>query len=107
MNNLIVETLTPLNVPVSFQTYIGTAITYVTFFEYMCQGGSFSDNAESSTDHFLQIDVWSKTDYSDIVTQVKTLLTNVNFHRTYETEQYESDVLTFHKIIRMVYNEII
>jgi len=105
VNKQIMDALTPLNIPVSFQNYKGAATTYITFFEYMQQGASYSDNNETNTEHFLQVDVWSKVDYTSIVAQAKTLLTAAGFRRSYETEMYEADILTYHKVLRVVMNE--
>jgi len=99
------DILKPTGVSVTKLRYGGTDTTYITYFEYMQQGGSYADNNENNAEHFMQIDVWSKIDCTDIAQQTKTLLTNAGFRRTYETEMFESDTLTYHKVIRMVINE--
>jgi len=105
MNELIIATLKPLGIPVCSLYYQGIETTYITFFELIAQGGSWANNKETNTEHHVQIDIWSKDNYTDIVTQTKTLLKNIDFHRNYETEMYESDTKTFHKIIRVIKNE--
>lgn len=105
LNKLIIDTLKPLNIPVSFQIYAGTATTYITFIEYLQQGEFFSEDDEELTGHYVQVDVWSKSDYTSIVKQVKELLENVGFKRTNEVDLYESDTKFFHKGIRFFYLE--
>lgn len=103
INKLIIDTLQPLGAPVEFETYEGEADPYITFFEYLQQGESFCDDEESATGHYIQIDVWSKGNYINIVEQIKKLLKQVGFKRKYETELYESDTKIYHKVIRFFY----
>lgn len=103
INKLVIDTLKPLNIPVSFQRYNGTATTYITFFEYLQQGESYADNEEKLTGHYIQVDIWSKNDYSSIVDSVKTNMKNAGFRRTTETEIYENDTQIYHKSLRFFY----
>jgi hypothetical protein len=103
LNSLILSTLATTNVPVAFQVYTGTATTYITFFEYNQQGSLFADDTEKQTQHSIQVDVWSKGNYGELVEQVKTLLNTVGFTRNSEGELYESDTKTFHKYLRFYY----
>lgn len=103
LNNLIINTLNPINVPVSFQTYTGNATTYITFFEYNQQGAVFADDTEQRTQYSVQVDVWTKGNYKAVVEQVRTLMTNAGFIRNSEGELYENDTRTFHKYFRFYY----
>lgn len=103
LNSLIISTLAPTGVPVSFQTYTGTAITYITFFEYNQQGALFADDTEQETRYSIQVDVWSKGNYKNVVEQVRTLMTSAGFTRNGEGELYESDTKIFHKYFRFYF----
>jgi hypothetical protein len=103
LNNLIIDTLKPLGVPVAFQTYSGTATTYITFFFYNSKGELFADDEEIETGFYIQVDVWSKGDYTSIVQQVKDLLKEAGFRRTTETDLYEPDTKIYHKVLRFSY----
>lgn len=105
LNKLIKDTLKPLNVPVDFQTYAGTASLYITFFEYNQRGALYADNDEQEIDHFIQVDIWSKGDYTDIVSKVKKAMKQAGFSRTLETEIYEEDTKIYHKILRYTITE--
>jgi hypothetical protein len=105
LNKLIIDTLKPLGVPVNFQTYSGTATTYITFFEYNQFSALNADDEEQQTAHFFQVDIWSKGDYTSLVDQVKELMTAAGFRRTTETDLYESDTKIFHKVLRFSYVE--
>mgnify|MGYP007062995591 CR=1 len=37
INKLIIDTLKPLNIPTVFIKYTGSATTYITFVEYLCE----------------------------------------------------------------------
>jgi hypothetical protein len=103
LNTLILSTLSPTNVPVAFQVYTGTATTYITFFEYNQQGKLFADDTEKSTQHSIQVDVWSTGNYSVLVEQVRSLMIGQKFIRNSETEFYENDTKVFHKVFRFYY----
>lgn len=103
LNNLIISTLAPTGVKVSFQTYTGSDTTYITFFEYNQQGALFADDVEQNTRYSVQVDVWSKGNYKNIVEQVRELMTNVGFIRNSEAELYEDDTKIFHKVFRFYY----
>jgi hypothetical protein len=103
LNKLIIDTLKPIGVPVAFQTYSGTATTYITFFEYNQFSALNADDEEQQTAHFIQVDVWSKGDYTSIVQQVKDRLKEAGFRRTTETDLYEPETKIYHKVLRFSY----
>jgi hypothetical protein len=104
INNLITATLAPLGVPVSLRRYAGTAPTYITFFEYNEQGEEWAQNQETATGCYMQIDIWSKTDYTDLSAQVLAALIAVGFKRTMAIDlSFEPNTLMYHKVFRMTY----
>lgn len=105
INNMIVEALKPLKIPVHFQKYTGKVETFITFHEYFSGGEEFEDDEESLTAHYIQVDVWSKTDYTDLVDEVKNLLNNAGFKRLNEIDLYEEDTKIYHKGLKFYYLE--
>lgn len=103
LNSFIINTLAPTGIPVSFQTHTGASTTYITFFEYNQQGELFGDDEEQEIRYSVQVDVWSKGNYKNLVEQVRTLMTNVGFTRNSEAELYEDDSKIFHKVFRFYY----
>ena len=103
INQLIISALAPLGIPVSNLKYSGIATTYITFFCYNEQGEAWAENKEIATGFYMQVDVWSKGDFTAIVEQVKTLLEGAGLARTYATEMYEDDTKIYHKATRFVY----
>ena len=47
INKLIIDTLKPLKIPVSFQKHNGKAQTYITFHEYLESGEGYEDDEET------------------------------------------------------------
>ena len=105
MNKQIIDALKNLSVPVSFQTYSGSATTYITFSKYLENVESHADNKETSISSYIQVNVFSKGDYTTLVNSVLDALKQAEFRRTYVTEMYESDTKIFHKVIRITKNE--
>ena len=105
INKVIIETLKPLNIPVSFQKYIGKAETYITFHEYLASGEEFEDDEEILTAHYIQVDIWSKNDYTEIVGKIKVRLIEKGFKRLNEIDLYEEDIKIYHKGLKFYYLE--
>jgi hypothetical protein len=105
INKLVVDTLSILGIPVSFQKYSGGENTYITFFEYLRQGESYADNLETCTGHYIQVDLWCKGDYTTIAKDILDKMKNAGFRRTTETEIYEEETQTYHKVLRFFYEE--
>lgn len=100
LNSLIVDTLRPLGVPVSFLRYTGKKTTYITFFEFNQRSALSGDDAEKATAYSIQVDIWSQGNYLNLVKQVKEAMTQAGFRRTFETELYEDESRYYHKVIR-------
>ncbi|MEG1256411.1 hypothetical protein [Clostridium sp.] len=105
INKLIIDSLKLIKAPVSFQRYRGKAETYITFHEYLASGEEYEDDEEILTAHYIQIDVWSKIDYTEIVKKVKELLLKVGFKRLNEIDLYEEDTKIYHKGLKFYYLE--
>ena len=105
MNKQIIDALKNLGVPVSFQKYEGNLTTYITFSKYLESIESYADNKETSIGNYIQVNVFSKGDYTTLVNSVLDALKTAEFRRTYVTEMYESDTKLYHKIIRITKNE--
>ena len=105
INKIIIDTLKPIKIPVSFQRYSGKSETYITFYEYFAEGEDYEDDKEAFTSHYIQIDIWSKSDYTEVVKKVKDLLINVGLKRLNEVDLYEEDIKIYHKGLKFYYLE--
>jgi len=103
INKLVIEALKSLNVPVSFQRYNGKQSIYITFFNYLEKGEQYADNEEKATGYYIQIDVWSKNDYTELIENVKNAMEAAGFIRTSAADLFESDTKIYHKAIRFFY----
>lgn len=106
INQLVINALSGLNVPVNFQTYEGTAQTYITFFCYLENGELYADDIQQGTAYYIQVDVWSKGNYSTIVKQVKSAMKQAGFSFLSAYDLYEEDVKVYHKVLRFYYLEV-
>lgn len=102
MNEKVVMALLPLGLPVAFQRYNGSKRTYITFFEYNQNSALDADDREQNAMHYIQVDLWSYEDYSEIVPQVREALLDAGFIRTSEAEFYETDTQIYHKLFRIM-----
>ena len=105
INKLTIDSLKPLKIPVCFQRYSGKAEAYVTFHEYLETGEEYEDDEETLTAHYVQVDVWSKNDYTEIVKEAKNLLRAAGFKRLSEIDLYEEDTKVYHKGLKFYYIE--
>lgn len=101
----ISDILKSIGIPVTKLKYSGKATTYITYFLFNEQGEAFAENIEKDTSYFYQVDIWTKTDFTDVYKQVLELMKEAGFCRVYANEQYESDTQIYHKIIRFQYTE--
>lgn len=105
INKIVIEALNPLKIPVSFQKYSGKAAEYITFHEYYTSGEGYEEDNETFIGHYIQVDVWSKGDYTETVKQVKQLLIASGFKRLEEADLYEEDTGIYHKGLKFYYLE--
>jgi hypothetical protein len=102
INQLVMNALKGLDVPVGFQT-TPIADTYITFFCYLETGELYSDDTQQATGYYIQVDVWSKGNYTSLVEQVKSAMQNAGFSFLSAYDLYESDTATYHKVLRFYY----
>ena len=105
IHKLIMDTLKPLNIPVSFQKYSEKAETYITFHEYMTSGEGYEEDEEMLTGHYVQVDVWTKSDYTELVGKIRSAVLSAGFKRLNEIDLYEEDTKIYHKAMRFYYLE--
>lgn len=103
LNSLIISTLRPLGVPVSFAQYNNTASTYIVFLEYNQGPWLSADDREWQTKHFFQVDIFSSGNYMQLVKDVRDRMREAGFTRMFESETYDEDMKKFRKIMRFHY----
>ena len=106
MNKEILAALKDIGVPVRFQTHTGKEESYITFFTYLNRPELHSDDRELITGNFIQIDVWSKRDYTDLVDSVHQKMIDAGFIKLNFYDLYETDTKTYHKVMRFFKEDI-
>lgn len=95
-------TVDGVSIPVSFLRYDGSEDTYVVYMETdMNDVFSADDNIDAYVDYY-DFDVYSKGNYTNILEQIKTILTNNGF--TWQPTRssgdfYEDDTGYYHKTL--------
>lgn len=103
LGKLIIDTLSPLGYPVAKMRYNQKADTYIVFTEYNQAPKMIADDAEVITKHFYQVDVFSNSDFTDLVNNVRKELNKVGFKRMFESETYDEDMNMYRSIMRFNY----
>lgn len=100
INKIVIRALEDVRVSVTFQTYKGKEDTYITFFTYLDKSEQYADDEELITGYYVQIDVWSKGDYTDLVNKVHNRMKKVGFIKLNFYDMYENDLKIYHKVMR-------
>ena len=77
----------------------------ITYFFYNEHGQEFGDGEEIGTNYSLQVDIWSKKDFTELAERAKVVLEENGFYRINANEFYEDDVKVYHKVLRFTYLE--
>lgn len=102
INKEIITALKNIDIPVSFQASKSEKYPYITFFTYLDRGALHSDDEEKVTGYFIQIDIWSKNDYTDIAKEVHQSMLTANFIKQRYYDLYEKDTKVYHKVMRFL-----
>ena len=100
INQKVMAALQKIGVPVRFQTYTGTADTYITFFTYLDKPEGYADDVEYVNGYYVQVDVWSKGNYTDLVNAVHEKMLAAGFIKQNFYDLYEDDLKIYHKAMR-------
>lgn len=63
----------------------------------------YADNEEKETGYYIQLGVWSKNDYTELVENVTNAMKVAEFRRTSAADLFENDTKIYHKAIRFLY----
>jgi hypothetical protein len=102
INKEILAALKDIKAPVSFQTSKSASFPYVTFFTYLDRASLHSDDEENVRGYFVQIDIWSKSDYTGLAKEIHQSMLAANFIRQNYFDLYEKDTKIYHKVMRFL-----
>ncbi|MET3658166.1 hypothetical protein [Sporosarcina psychrophila] len=101
------STLSIVGVPVVFQAYPTGVVPpsqYVTFMEYGTKPDLEAADEEITTERLIQVNVWSKGNYYQIVEDVRKILEQAGFQRTFEFDApYTDGDSHFNKVLRFAF----
>jgi hypothetical protein len=78
-------------------------VEYEIFDEY---GVEWAENKEIATNFELQVDIYSKGDYTELENKIKEKLMSAGFVRDMAADLYEEDTELYHKAMRFTYTKI-
>lgn len=78
---------------------------YVTYTFIDEWGAEFAENEEIATNYSVQVDVFSKVDFTDLVEKIKQKMKDNDFYRTGVNEFYENDTGLYHCVLRFIYTK--
>ncbi|CUU45471.1 prohead protease [Clostridium beijerinckii] len=73
---------------------------YIEYEFYDENGEEWAENKEIATNYYVQVDIFSKTDYTNLENKIKEKMTNAGFMRSTSADLYENDTQLFHKAMR-------
>lgn len=102
INSDVLAALEDLDVPVSFQRYTGSADSYITFFIHSDEPELHADDEELVTGYYVQVDVWSKNDYTEMVKSVHEKMSAAGFRKQDFCDLYEADLEMYRKVMHFL-----
>lgn len=66
------------------------------------QGEEWAENKEIATTYYVQVDIFSKTNYTEIEGKIKEKMLNAGFERSMCADLYEQDIGLHHKAMRFI-----
>ncbi|WP_277679545.1 hypothetical protein [Gracilibacillus dipsosauri] len=99
MNDIIINALQPMGLPVAFEIYRGNEPEYIRFF-YLPQVDFYSNDDESYNVVYIQVDIFTPGNPKEYAKQVKQLLKENNFNKNFEHQLFEEDTELYHYILR-------
>lgn len=103
----VVTTLASLKLPVLFNSVpTGDEISgqYITFLEVTSDPALEAADKEVETRRLIQMNVWSKSNYFELVENVKRLMESVGYERTIEYDNPKSEGDShFNKVLQFVF----
>lgn len=95
-----------VSIPVSYLVYEGHSDTYITYLSYDKDNSYSSDDEISGYAVYYDFDIYSKSNYIDIIKAVKGLMREAGWTyqpRRESPDQYEKDTRLYHKTLCFAY----
>lgn len=76
---------------------------YIEYAIYDEDGAMFAEGKEVATDYYIQVDIFSKGDYSALEDVIKSKMENAGFVKNGGSDLFEKDTQLYHKAMRFIY----
>ncbi|WP_227397346.1 hypothetical protein [Jeotgalibacillus aurantiacus] len=96
VTGVIQSALAPVSVPTALHFYSGAATTYIVYFEVVNRPDLHADNQLENTLSNVQVSLYSKGNYNELLDQVKLLMKESGFLYTGGISGYEQDTKFYH-----------
>lgn len=73
---------------------------YIEYEFYDENGEEWAENKEIATNYYIQVDIFSKIDYTELENKIKEKMINAGFNRSMCADLYENDTQLYHKAMR-------
>ncbi|UZW16319.1 prohead protease [Clostridium pasteurianum] len=86
--------------------FLHAAKPTVPYIEYQIfdeKGNAWEEGKEISTDYYLQVDIFSKGNYTNLENVIKEKMKNAGFERGMAGDLYEKDTQLYHKAMRFIF----
>lgn len=80
---------------------------YIEYEIYDKRYGDFSANKNTSITNFIQVDIFSKGDYTNVENMVEKVLTEKGYNFVNSADLYEENTKLFHKAMRFTFKEVL
>ncbi|NYB73855.1 DUF3168 domain-containing protein [Sedimentibacter hydroxybenzoicus DSM 7310] len=68
-------------------------------------GAEFAENEEIATNYNVQVDIFSKGDFTELANKIKVKMKDNDFYRTSANDFYENDTQLYHCVLRFNYTK--
>lgn len=75
---------------------------YIEYQMYDENGEEWAENKEIATDYYVQVDIFSKADYTALEDKIREKMASAGFRRSMAADLYEPDTELYHKAMRFV-----
>lgn len=80
---------------------------YIEYEIYDKRYGDFSANKNTSITNYIQVDIFSKGDYTNVENMVEKVLCEKGYNFVNSADLYEENTKLFHKAMRFTYKEFL
>jgi len=76
---------------------------YIEYAIYDEEGALYAEGDELATDYYVQVDIFSKGDYSALEDAIRSKMKDAGFARNSGADLYEPDTMLYHKAMRFIF----